>query len=378
MNNRYFAVYVVASLALAACDANVGPVGPGPAGAGPSLELAGNGGPGAVYTLSNEATGNAVLVFPHAANGSLGTSRSYPTGGLGTGRGLGSQGALALSEDGVWLIVVNAGSNDVSVFRVTAGTLTLTDREPSGGSQPISVTVSRNLVYVLNAGGTGNISGLRLDPSGRLTPITGSTRALSGDDVQPAQVSLAPGGRQLVVTEKATNRLDLFPVNELGVAGPPSFTSSAGGTPFGFAFGPRGLLFVSEAAGSGSASSYRLGDGEARVITGALAANQGAPCWAAVTADGRFGYTGNGAGSVTGFAIAPSGALRLLADGGATALLDGGVNDIALNRSSRYLYVLQVGGTPGIHAYRVDDQGRLDPVGAPGGLPASAQGLVAD
>lgn len=379
---KYFSVFTVASLALAACNTNTAPVDRAAGDGGPSLQL-GSGldpdaGAGAVYTITNEAAGNAVLVFARAADGSLTPAGQFATGGTGSGAGLGSQGALALSQDGRWLLAVNAGSHDVSVFQVGPSGLGLTSRTPSGGTVPISVTIAGNLVYVLNAGGTGNISGFTLDREGRLAPIAGSTRGLSAGDVGPAQVAFAPGGRQLVVTEKATNLIDVFPIDRNGVAGPPALVPSTGGTPFGFAFGPRNLVFVTEAAGAGSASSYRLEDGgRLALVSGALATNQGAPCWAVVTADGRFAYTGNGAGSVTGFAVAPDGSLSRLDADGATAAIGGGVNDIALDRSSRYLYVLQVGTIPQIHAYRIDDTGDLVALGPVSGLPASARGLVA-
>src|SRR5712691_9295294 len=49
--------------------------------------------------------------------------------------------------------------NEVSVFAVESDGLELTDRVSSGGEQPVSVTAFRGLVYVLNAGGAGNITG---------------------------------------------------------------------------------------------------------------------------------------------------------------------------------------------------------------------------
>src|SRR5208282_2867512 len=101
------------------------------------------------------------------------------TGGTGTGAGLASQGAVELSEDGTWLYAVNAGSNDISIFRVGRG-LTLTSRFASGGTTPISLTVHDHLLYVLNTGGTGNISGFALDSRGGATALKGSTHTLSG------------------------------------------------------------------------------------------------------------------------------------------------------------------------------------------------------
>src|SRR2546423_5336641 len=199
--------------------------------------------PGAVYALTNQAGGNTVAVYTRAADGSLTWLGGVATGGSGAGSSLGSQGALALSDDGRWLFAVNAGSNDVSAFRVTSGGLSLTSRVPSGGLRPISLTVHDELLYVLNAGGDGNISGFIVGAAGALTPIPGSTRPLSGSAVGPAQVSFSPDGRWLIVTEKTTNRLDVYRVGADGIASGGAVTASAGGQPFGFAFGHRGGLF---------------------------------------------------------------------------------------------------------------------------------------
>jgi DNA-binding beta-propeller fold protein YncE len=166
---------------------------------------------GAVYVMTNQAAGNEVLVFDRSADGTLGSPTAHTTGGTGTGSGLGSQGALVLAGSR-WLLAVNAGSDDVSVFRVEHGGLTLTDRVASGGDRPISVTAHGSLVYVLNAGGAGNISGFRLTPHGELTAIAGSTLPLSGAAVDPAQVEFTPDGSQLVVTEKATNQIVTYAV----------------------------------------------------------------------------------------------------------------------------------------------------------------------
>ncbi len=45
---------------------------------------------GQVYTMNNNPAGNAVLVYDRAADGSLTAAGSFPTGGLGTGGGLGN------------------------------------------------------------------------------------------------------------------------------------------------------------------------------------------------------------------------------------------------------------------------------------------------
>jgi len=380
---KHLAVAALALAAFAACEPNRGVTEPRSAvrasltGPQNDDQRDGDGGPRAVYTLTNQVAGNAVAVFARAGDGTLTPAGSFSTGGAGTGVGLGSQGAVTLSNDGRLLFAVNAGSNDVSVFRVNPEGLSLLSRTPSGGTLPASVTVSRNVAYVLNTGGAGNISGFTVGSSGGLTPIAGSTKSLSTATAGPAEVSFSPDGRQLVVTEKGTSLLDVYPVDKNGVAGERTSYTSAGGTPFGFAFGPRNLLFVSEAAAPGSASSYALNDeGNLQVVSGAALTHHGAPCWAVVTADGRFGYTGNGSGSVSGFRIAPDGAIRLLGDGGA-AVISSGVNDIALSANSRYLYVLQTGGAQAIHAFRIQNDGSLRALGPVGGLPTGTRGLAA-
>ena len=152
---------VLTSLLAACSEDSVIPTAPAPGAASRSVGI--GSAPGAVFTETNSTSGNAVLVFHRAADGSLTAGGSVATGGTGSGAGLGSQGAVTLSDDGSWLLVVNAGSNDVSSFAVGPnGALTLRGRASSGGTMPISVTIHDDLVYVLNAGGAGNISGLRL------------------------------------------------------------------------------------------------------------------------------------------------------------------------------------------------------------------------
>jgi hypothetical protein len=77
-----------------------------------------------IYTMTNAAGGNEVVEIRRAGDGSTSLTM-YPTGGLGSGAGLGSQGAVILQ--GSWLFAVNAGSNQISVFAVGKHGLTRTD-----------------------------------------------------------------------------------------------------------------------------------------------------------------------------------------------------------------------------------------------------------
>ncbi len=339
---------------------------------------------GYVYTLTNAAAGNAVAVFDRGSNGALTPAGTVSTGGLGTGAGLGSQGSLALGDNGRLLFAVNAGSNDISVLATSGHNLTLVDRVPSGGTDPISIAVDGDLVYVLNAGVPNNITGFRIGILGRLHRIPGSSRPLSGADVGPAQVEFSDNGRMLVVTEKNTNKIDTFRVGLLGYATGPDVQDSAGMTPFGFAFDGSGHLIVSEAFGgaanASAASSYGLNfAGNLTTISASSPTHQTAACWVAISNDGKFAYATNaGSGSVTGYRIAHNGSLALLNADGRTGVTGDGSSpvDASVNNNGRFLYVL-ASGTHQIVGFAIAHDGSLAPVGSVSNLVPGSVGLVA-
>ncbi len=151
---------------------------------------------GAVFTLTNAAAGNEVLMYNRSSDGSLAFDGAYATGGLGSGAGLGSQTALVLTENNRWLFAVNAGSNEISAFAVRRDGLKLVDVVDSGGELPVSLTVHKDLLYVLNAGGSGNISGFSIGKRGSLTPLAGSTQPVSNGGIGAAPAT-GPGCLQL-------------------------------------------------------------------------------------------------------------------------------------------------------------------------------------
>src|SRR5262245_51830928 len=79
----------------------------------------GPGNRGAVFTMDNSSIANHVLAFQRSNDGTLGDPTTFSTGGKGTGSGLGTQGAIVLSENSRWLFACNAGSDEISVFLVT-------------------------------------------------------------------------------------------------------------------------------------------------------------------------------------------------------------------------------------------------------------------
>jgi predicted MPP superfamily phosphohydrolase len=244
-------------------------------------------------------------------------------------------------------------------------------------------------LHVLNAGGSvgeeDNISGFIVERDGMLSPLVGSTQPLSQPDTGPAQIEFTPDGNVLVVTEKATNRIDTYVVGNNGLAGAPIVFDSEGNTPFGFAFGKRNRLFVSEAAGgaagASSVSSYMVfPDGDLEVISAAVPTTETAACWLVVTKNGRYAYTTNtGSGSVSGYGINKDGSIFLLDPDGQTGITGPGPIDMALSNNSRFLYTLNSGnGT--ISGFQVKSSGQLIPLSIPiqaTGLPVGVNGLAA-
>jgi len=339
--------------------------------------------PTRVFTMTNASEGNEILVFSHRPTEGLVQIASVASGGNGSGGGLGNQNGLVLSNDLHWLIAVNAGSNSISVFRRSIGGLTLVDTVDSQGELPVSIAQHRNLLYVLNAG-SDSIAGFTMDHNGKLSPLAGSVRGLSGTGTAPAQISFAPWDDVLIVTEKATNQIISFMVDENGLPGEAIVTPSAGETPFGFAFDRFAHLIVSEAAGgaedASSVSSYAINDdGTLTVLAAAVPTTETAACWVAISRNGRVAFTTNtGSSTISALAIRPQGELKLINEDGVAAQTGSGSApiDLALSRSGRYLFALSdQNGT--ILSYRVIGNKRLIPLPGVSGLPTTLNGLAA-
>jgi 6-phosphogluconolactonase len=412
---------------------------PGAAGAEPSASAgeAGMGGDApvevttanAVYTMTNNADANRIVGFLRSDDGSLEPmSAPFPTGGKGSGAGLGEQGAVAYDLENDRLYVVNAGDHSFSIFAVNDdGSLGAAEHVTTAGFgagaasllAPKSITFRGEVVYVLfqgNATTASKIAGWKVAQSAgaelSAVAIAGSDLALSSESqsVDPAQVSFSPDGKWLVVTEKQSGSngtvagdgsIDTFSVSAAGLATKKGFYPTApapgGGlqkVPFGFDF-VAGYLIVSEAGSTGT-GSYSYANGVvAPVATSQFLPTDPAPCW--VIAAGNFAYVTNTRGpNISGFVVSAAGALSnigpienaIVASTGKTIAGENGPmfqgpTDEIVSQDGKYLYALNA-AVPSIGIFEIADNGTLARVGAGdysppelAQLPTGSVGIVA-
>jgi 6-phosphogluconolactonase len=299
--------------------------------------------PDTVYTEDNASPVNHVLQYQSGPNGVLSLANTLSAQGAGTGAALASQSAVVLTQDGRLLLVVDAGSNQITVFKVNGdGSPVFAGAVGSQGTEPISLTVDDNLVYVLNSG-TPNIAGFSLSDKGQLAFIPGSIQPLSGvPSSSPEQIGFSNNGNVLVVTEKAAGVIDTYTVGHNGVESAPNVMPSNGAGPYGFAFTPQGFLIMTEAAGD-SLSSYALSDsGTVRTVSGAIPDFGNAPCWVTVSHNGQFAYASNAhGGTISVYSISREGVLSLTSSIAAKTSIP--TLDLSVSGNGQYLFDLNGG-----------------------------------
>ena len=310
---------------------------------------------GWLLTSSNATDKNEVFVLERFDDGSLKLADTVETDGVGTGQSLVNGGAIATSEDGTAVYVVNAASNSVTSFDFdpATGSLTKADIVDSGGTAPTSLTVHDRTVYVLNSAmdASHKVDGPTLvgflDSGKRLSRIQGAKVAMPQTKKIYSQVSFAPDGTRLMVTGWEGSQLVTAAVDGKGRVGQPVATAAKAVGPFGFDFRSDGVALVSDddpdVTGDG-ASTYRIDEnGKAEPITGEEKSGGDGSCWAAFGPAGDYGYIANfDSDSVTALAVDSSGAITdAMAPVGVPAKTE--PRDVAVDARGSYLYVLGFG-----------------------------------
>jgi 6-phosphogluconolactonase (cycloisomerase 2 family) len=354
-----------------------GPTGPqGPAA--PVPEAATSAPPG-LYILSNDATSNHVIEYSRSATtGALTAFGEFPTGGAGTGKGLGGQSALVFDPTGNHFFAVNAGDSSISELALNLdGSLSLLSNVPSGGTAPISLALSGSTLYVLNSGSAtaaANITGFTVDPGG-LIPIPNSTQPLSAAQPGAQQIAFVQDGAVLVVTEKAANNIDTFVVTS-GVAAPGVFTSAGiGMAPYGFGVSGAGLIVVSQATANTGASSYSVSaTGVVTTDTAFVADGQAAACWLTIVNDTAYDLNAHN-NTVSAYTITPATGDIALVGNGVAAMTGAGPTDVAASPDGAFLYTRN-GAGQSITSWPIAAGGTLGATTTFAGAPAASVGLV--
>jgi 6-phosphogluconolactonase len=343
---------------------------------------------GHVYLDGNTPGANTVAAYNRAPDGSLTPAPGSPfaVGGAGLGRGLGSQGAIELADNGRYLLAVDAGSNQISVLETNPdGSLAQVPGSPvsSGGVKPVSIAVHDHLVYVANDGDattSANYTGFFLTGFGQLVPLPHSTVNAPGAANDLGDVLFNGNGTKLVGTEVASSLIDSFAVDHQGYlhAAPGSPFAGQGLGAFGSEFRPHNpnQLFVSNAhnvgTDLGTVSAFDVAhNGELSSIGASPFADlQNAPCWVAITPDGQVLFAINtGSGTVSRFSIDGRGNLTLL---GSTLVNDqGGVGgtDPTVSPDGQNLYINET-AAHGVAEMTVNGGNLTELPGSPVALPA--------
>ena len=177
---------------------------------------------------TNEPERNRLLAFRRAGDGTLTPAGAYETGGAGDAiPHLSSQGSVVLSGTGRYLLVTNTSSGDLSVFAVGQGGLSLVAAVATGRA-PKSAAEHGGLGLCAQHGravpGRFRLGGWKVQP------LAGSMRELAAG-TDPAQVGFSPDGARLVVTQRGTNAIAVYPVLEAGQLSKPLVQPSSGPTP---------------------------------------------------------------------------------------------------------------------------------------------------
>ena len=356
---------------------------------------------GHLYVNDNTAPVNTVAGFDRHADGSLTPipGSPFPAGGSGTGQGIGSQGALQLSSDGRYLLAADAGSGQVSVLKIRPdGSLRAVRESPvsSGGSEPVTIAVQHDLVFVGNSGAESSYVGFELDSGGHLRPLEHATFTLPSGTTT-GDVLFSADGAHLVGVRVGTgvgaptlpSEIDSFDVGDDGqlTPAPGSPFAAQGAGPFGSEFRPTNpsQLFVSNAhdgPGKGTISAYSVTrSGVLDPISGSpFADNQTAPCWVEITHDGKFLFTVNTAvPSISRFSIAGDGTLTLLGSTPFNSPSGLGPEDARLGPSGDKLWVVDTGAGK-VSAFAVSGGSLMELPSSPTSLPAGVHpfGIVVD
>jgi len=297
--------------------------------------------------------------------------------------------AMTVSSNGFFAYVASSRANQVTAFRIsTEGALLLTPgtagtpNPVSVGTTPGAVVLSSDTKYLYVAnGGSDNVTALSIGAAGVLTPVQasgGQTNPIPAGGADPVALSISPNGKFLYVANSGSNDVTVFSIGATGLltrisgsGSNPNPISTGGRGPKGLAVTPSGSFLYVANGNSNDVTAFQIDvNGLLTLVpaagtrTNPISVGGTSPNALMVLRNGRFLYTANGGGTVTGFSIEGDGSLSLVPSAGATRNpAPAGTSPISLTSSANglFLYVANRGGR--VSTYTVtEDSGTLTPL----------------
>lgn len=306
----------------------------------------------AVYLESNAKASNEVALLIQVKDGArLELIETYSTGGQGEPSIDGNQ-AHALATYGRFLFVTNTGDDSISIFRMgTIGRLTLIGKWPALGHRPVSLTVIKNNLIVLNQGDTdtknpiaASIQVFRILHDGQLQSLQGKYSYLPS--TVPVDVISPSRGRTFTVTLSGLGQLDTFKVENNGVISRVGSTSGIS-NPLGSAMGRLNShkLAVTLADDSlpGVASLFMSRNGLPERVFQSIRPTLMDPCWAVSNASSTWLWTSAFfTRTLSLYRWETNGNVRFISDITPETTGPGGL-DLAMSQNDKTLFWLRVG-----------------------------------
>jgi 6-phosphogluconolactonase (cycloisomerase 2 family) len=263
---------------------------------------------------------NAVLAYRrNPASGKLQPIGKFLTNGTGQANPeqvLGpddSDQEVIASPDGKFLFAVNQGSDSIATFRIERnGSLSRIGTFDSNGTQPVSLGLAGNRLYVVNRGDAlqghdatvaPNYTGFSVNPDGSLTPIANSTITLPLG-LSPAQALISKDGQFLFgdnfaipgTSPALANTISPFKIQadgtlSLAPSGPVGADGVTPGLVLGTAVHPTQRIIYAGLTGASRIGVFTFTADGSLTFHGSVSDQGAAPCWIVVSADGKYLYT---------------------------------------------------------------------------------------
>lgn len=312
---------------------------------------------------STNSRNNKINVFG-SNKGILEYINSYETRGRGTNENkvdpLHSQGSICISIDRQTLYVVNAGSDEITVFAIGKNnTLRYLQKISSGGKRPISIAISSKNLYVLNSGDSdtlGNITNFRILRDGTLRNIDRGSKTIGKKGQLLGGLIINRMFTKLIVSETGSNLISIHSLDNRGNIIQQVENKISGKNPYGIVQNESNTYLVVNEE-SESITSFKVNNiGTINPIDNSKYENADGMTKIVITKDREFAYVINDRG-ISQFIIYEDNEINFM------NFYDTGnkfskISEITIDNKGKYLYTIDE-GNGSINSYLIQKHGIL-------------------